>query len=205
MVPRLPFDIFTVIAKACNDTRIYYALLAIPRFGRASLSNAHQIMYQNSFTVFSIEINIHGYMFHTWRIKLTITVNEKSYIRSLVHRVDGPALITYYPSGKICRKEWFRNWRWHRVDGPAYIEYDIDGEILRESWFLNGRRSRGYGNTGPTVIEYIDGNIRKEIWMVPTALIVSYHRDDGPAVIEYKDGNIVRKQWYDHGYLTREE
>ena len=78
-------------------------------------------------------------------------------LRSQLHRTDGPALTTRYPSGKIESQEWYLFGRRHCVDGPAYISYFESGKRALEEYWANGEQHR---EDGPAVIEYATSNER---------------------------------------------
>ena len=63
-----------------------------------------------------------------------------------LHRVNGPAKITYYPTGNVSGIEYYINGKLHREDGPAYIEYRDNGNVFRETYYENGKvhRINGY-------------------------------------------------------------
>lgn len=73
--------------------------------------------------------------------------NENGFL----HRIDGPALITYET------KQWWINGFLHREDGPA-IEND-DGKKQSKVWYINGYKHR---IDGPA-LEFSDGY--KEWWI----------------------------------------
>ncbi len=79
------------------------------------------------------------------------------------HREDGPAVISYWTSGKTRCEEYWHDGKWHREDGPALIRYCKDGKIYREYYWQDGKRHR---EDGPAVIWYDeDGKIeREEYW-----------------------------------------
>jgi antitoxin component YwqK of YwqJK toxin-antitoxin module len=56
-----------------------------------------------------------------------------------LHRLDGPAKINYYPSGKLSTEFWYKNGKRHRIGGPAVLDYDYDGKVVAfyEYW-ING-------------------------------------------------------------------
>lgn len=87
---------------------------------------------------------------------------EEWYHKGLLHRNDGPALIT----PKFC-SQWYHEGRRHRSDGPA-VEY-IDGG---QRWYLNGQLHR---DEQPAII-HPDG--RKD-WFY----LGQRHCVNGPAII----------------------
>ena len=79
---------------------------------------------------------------NTKRLLLCIVYKEEFWrVNGISHRVDGPAHISYYESGKIEQEKWYLNGKFHRVDGPAAILYYETGEIEREKWYLYGKES----------------------------------------------------------------
>jgi hypothetical protein len=155
-IPRIPFDVISVIARVAMVT--YHALLALPRFGRASLSPKHQLLYQTHFTVYTIDSD------GAQRWNLNRRSGQEGKLTR--HRIDGPAVI--YPDGQ---REWYFNDKWHCTNGPA-VNYPNGIEI----WIINGQWHR---IDGPAVI-YPDG---QREWYFND----KWHRIDGPAVI-YPDG-----------------
>jgi hypothetical protein len=58
------------------------------------------------------------------------------YHNNVLHRVDGPAVISYGTDANITRELYIVNNLWHRVDGPARIYYRDDGSIEEECYYL---------------------------------------------------------------------
>ena len=56
-----------------------------------------------------------------------------------MHRLNGPARTSYYPSGEINYLHWYSFGAFHREDGPAIISYNKDGSIFEKNWYLDGK------------------------------------------------------------------
>jgi hypothetical protein len=71
-----------------------------------------------------------------------VAVSEKWLKEGLVHRVDGPAMVTRdAETGAVIAEFWMRNNQPHREDGPATASRDpVTGRIKRSAWFINGQR-----------------------------------------------------------------
>ena len=54
------------------------------------------------------------------------------------HRTDIPAIIHYYPSGKVKSELWWIHGKYHRTNGPALIKRNQSGGISLQKWYLNG-------------------------------------------------------------------
>lgn len=65
-----------------------------------------------------------------------------------LHRTDGPALVSYYPTGEIKLKMWSFNGKKRRRNGPSVIEYFKTGEISKKIWFFDDLEG---GNKKPAV------------------------------------------------------
>jgi hypothetical protein len=142
--PHLPFDVLTTIAHI--SIPVYRALLAIPRFGRASLVSRmrnHQYHYQSHFTEHYVssygtqEWLLNGYV-HSPLLPDGSTgpaiiwgggVRDWCY-RNEYHRVGGPAIVDADGS-----EQWYRYGQRHREDGPAIV--DADGT---QKYYLNGKK-----------------------------------------------------------------
>jgi hypothetical protein len=195
---RLPFDVLTVIAYI--SIKVYRALLAIPRFGRASYLpvslheriNRHQLLYQTHFTT---RITYSDGT-QAWYLKLTIPVQ---------HHLDGPAIIL--PDGS---QMWWYAGKRHRAGGDPAIIY-ANGDKL---WYVNGKR---YRLDGPAVIRangtrvwYINDRPHRvggaafigadgmRAWYINGVL----HRLDGPAVIRM---NGTEEYWINGEKMTKEK
>ena len=66
-------------------------------------------------------------------------VEEMWYLDSLLHRMDGPAVIRYNPDGKIVSNTWYVRGELHRDDGPAYLSSTV------EEWYQHNKRHRTHG------------------------------------------------------------
>ena len=112
-----------------------------------------------------------------------------------LHRIDGPAKITWSIYGGFLEKEmWFIHgeeqktcaWTWYRDDCPAGKYWTLDGVPHR----IDGPASQNWDE---------DGNLKSEVWYqsgVP-------HRIDGPAEIVLRGGLITAEAWYKNGEKHR--
>lgn len=139
------------------------------------------------------------------------SVVEKWYEYDRLHRLDGPAEITYFrqelvtdirgiarpwPQRRVAT--WYINGVTHRNNGPALIKYDSNGQELFHQWVSGGIVHR---NDGPAVIYYHNGRPILEEWVK----FGKTHRVDGPACIDYsKDGTKNGEMWYFDGHQHRE-
>jgi hypothetical protein len=67
---------------------------------------------------------------------------------TLLHRVNGPAVLSYDYSKKSLLQWWYKEGKLHREDGPAFV--DMDGS---KYYYMHGLLHR---ENGPAV-EYADG------------------------------------------------
>jgi hypothetical protein len=56
-----------------------------------------------------------------------------------LHRLDGPAFISYFDNGTKAYESWREDGKNHREDGPAWIRYFSDGRKEYEKWYLCGQ------------------------------------------------------------------
>jgi hypothetical protein len=190
--PYLPFDILTVIAHV--DIRAYKALLALPRFGRRSLSRPHQFLHQTHFTTLTITANDRGYIIHEWHLNHRST--DKGYFLHSTVLPDGdtsPAFIKYDSDDQKIEEIWYEYGKIHRIDGPARIRFFNDGQKFTEDWW---ERDQIHRLDGPAHISYnLNGQRITEKWYKHD----DCHRLDGPAIIHYDpDGAISSKYYYLH-------
>ena len=125
----------------------------------------------------------------------------------VLHREDGPAVITYRADGSIWGEEWYINGVRHREDGPALIWYYNDGSIWQEEWRINGVVHR---EDGPAFIRYHND---RSIWYEAWWWCGMYHRHDyTKAARIYADGRCdyywygvccARKQLLDKNFRDR--
>ena len=54
------------------------------------------------------------------------------------HRKDGPAMLKYYPSGKIKEHRYYIHDKLHNEDGPAILKWDEEGNVIGQLWYYNG-------------------------------------------------------------------
>lgn len=122
------------------------------------------------------------------------------------HRDDGPAIITYYPSGEVWKKLWFFHNIHYNSSGPSTIEYHTNGNVCTEKWQNNHHRYSNmwrnklyicgtlHREDGPAFIKYYKNRqIESTLWVM-NGLI---HRNGGPAYIKYaKDGKIIETNYF---------
>jgi hypothetical protein len=193
----LPFDVLGVIAQV--SIGVYRALLALPRFARASLAHNHQYRYRCCYLIHHTEDNINTIL-HRWYIPFP---RNHNYIK-LYHRHDGPADYAQYRSGKLLYERWVHFGLTHRnvsSDGqfhPAYTRWDENGQIQYEQWFSYNKLHR---LDGPASINYDEnGKIRKKKWYING----QRHCINGPASISYyANGKICIRKWFINGQLHR--
>ena len=117
---------------------------------------------------------------------------EEHYDNGVLHRDDGPALISTYPDGT--REEtWYRNGERHRDDDPALILASADGS-REEIWYRHGKPHR---EDGPAVVTIEAEGTGDEKWYLNDQL----HREDGPAQIWTNTAGTVNEIWYRHGEI----
>ena len=56
-----------------------------------------------------------------------------------LHRENGPAYESYYPTGQLADAEWYLDGKRHREDGPAVTHYTSDGSLTGDDYYLNGK------------------------------------------------------------------
>jgi hypothetical protein len=143
--------------------------------------------------------------------------------RGIVHRQDGPAVISYDKYG-IAFMIWVKHGKKHNIGKPAFIQFYYENGKKRhiEIWYENGKLHRLDGparidrnfvinqdmlrytgkldrrsDYGPYWVSYnYDGTNRTEEWFKDDVL----DRRDGPAVIVYnKDETVMSKKWFRNG------
>lgn len=117
--------------------------------------------------------------------------------RKQLHRMFGPAQITYYPERQILKEKWYQNGLLHNNLRPAIVEYYKEGAIRAEMWYRNGI---DHNSSGPAVIVYEhDGTIKKQFWHQ----YGETHNVYGPAELEYLNGEKIHENWYMYNKLHR--
>lgn len=126
----------------------------------------------------------------------TATAEQKTVntVKTEYHRIDGPALISFYENGDISLQEWYENGLLHRLDGPASVYTDVDNNTV-ELWMVNGRRHRV---GGPAVI-INKKNYYSEEWFEHGII----HRLDGPAYTCVQNGVTEIEQYFKNGAYHR--
>jgi antitoxin component YwqK of YwqJK toxin-antitoxin module len=232
MCPILSIDVFDVLATLYNDhsgMKIYYQLLAIPKFGRRSLQPSSQKRYQTHFVHDHsyTEINeyeqyeeeddddtMRAYIYHIKYLPHASLnyeyLNKLSRMGKYLHSPPGsekplPSFIVLNPQGQKTTEQIYYNGELHCSTAPACINYytskDSVGRIEIEEWLLNGEYHR---DNGPARITYYEsGNTNCETWYQHG----ERHGPDGgtsPACINYsKSGKVISEVWYQHGKVHR--
>lgn len=93
-------------------------------------------------------------------VKQTKTLLEETEkLRTTIKNV----VFTYNDVGQIIKEVWITDGIIHRDDGPAVITYYDNNYVKSMEWYLNGKRRRSDG--GPTLItRHSNGNIDREHW-----------------------------------------
>lgn len=144
---------------------------------------------------------------------------ERWLVDGILHRDDGPAVVSYYDDGSVRTEWWFKHGKIHRIgdhitNTPAVTKYDKGGNVEERTWYREGKK---YRDDGPTCIKYHkNGNMSEQQWSENDIIsnIVKYHengnfykkmyyedgkrhRSDGPAeIIYYEDGTVAKEMWY---------
>jgi hypothetical protein len=80
---------------------------------------------------------------------------ETWYDGETIHRIDGPAHITYFQWELIHYEIWIQNGIYHRLDGPAMTKYQKDGTIYyKQYWIRDIQYNKETYYNHPDVIEY---------------------------------------------------
>jgi hypothetical protein len=176
----LPMDIINIIAliRDNKSTTYYRLLLAIPRFGRATLDRVKQLRWQSHFTTQTVIMEPEG-------------AHQEWWLNGRRHRIDGPAIIE--TDGY---NHWYLHGKRYRIDMPATDKY-----LIQQMWFRDGALHGQCSETGTAepaiVLTGRDGNVEKH-WYENGIL----HRVDGPAII-YGDGNV--EYWINGVQHTKHE
>lgn len=123
--------------------------------------------------------------------------------RSILHRLDAPALIYYHNIGGKMREVWYKDGMIYRDDGLPADTYYFSQQPFNKSgeiWYLNGEIGREHG-LASEIFYYKNGNVYAKKWYVNGI----QHRTPEAAEIWYaRNGNITRLEWIENGLLHRE-
>lgn len=65
---------------------------------------------------------------------------EEYRVNGDLHRIGGPALILYTSNATVVYYEaYYQSGEVHRIDGPARINYYSDGTLRSEAYYVNGK------------------------------------------------------------------
>lgn len=123
------------------------------------------------------------------------------------HRVDGPAVVEYYPNGQQKRVLWYQNGILHRADGPAIVEYYPNGVVSLVEYRVEGvlDRERGAARVRFTP----SGILVLEEWYKLGGLDRQTHGlsgPDRPAVARYYDsGKPKTFEFWQYGVHFRRD
>lgn len=116
----------------------------------------------------------------------------------VLHREDGPALVTVNPDGWVS-EEWYCHGQTHRVGAPAIIETSAyaNPPLRYEYYYFEDVLHRDDGpalyapsGDGNHVVEYRQHG--------------QLHRTNGPAYVETDaNGKVIEQKWYENGVLMR--
>lgn len=82
------------------------------------------------------------------------------YRDGLKHRSEGPAYVSYYPSGALCLAIWYQHGKRHRTNLPAYVSFHPTGNFDILSYWKDGERDF---TRSPYIIRYtLDGQKRTQ-------------------------------------------
>lgn len=98
------------------------------------------------------------------------------YKNEKMHRDDDkPAIIKYYPNGKIEEEMYLKNDKFHRDnDKPARIKYYKNGYVRKEQYFIKGSNKRN-DPTLPIKSEYLEKDAKGQLygnqqWVIDTVI-----------------------------------
>ena len=127
---------------------------------------------------------------------------KRWYFKNTLHRLNGPAIVSYTASGKLRRQEYYSHGKRHRTNGPAVINWQ-DGKVSEEIYYTKGVKYRSpNGTSQPSRITYdLYGKIENVEYRND---IGALHKTDGPANIGYYDNGTIRcEEYYVNGNLHR--
>ena len=116
--------------------------------------SVHRFIYKNTRKEISFYGNYYKIQYNEW------VKNGK------LHRIDGPAINTYFESGQLCIEKWFKDGKCYRSNGaPAVICYYKNGQIKEEKWYEQiGELHRLEGGPVIVIVKYFENGIFKERW-----------------------------------------
>lgn len=81
-----------------------------------------------------------------------------------LHRIDGPAYISFYKNGQPRCKEWWVDGRKHNTTGPAIKGFYSNGNLKHEVFYIDGKR---HNTSGPAAKFYFEsGNLELERYWI---------------------------------------
>lgn len=125
-------------------------------------------------------------------------LTKQYYIDGKRHRVNKPASIYFFKTGRIKSEHYYHHGMLHRVDGPAKIHYFHDGTILGYEYWVNNLWHRV---NGPAMMK----RDKQHVTMIGYYRNGVLHRDcDRPArVIRDEVSRTMKLDWYIYGVITR--
>lgn len=133
------------------------------------------------------------------RLTVTFTDSEHQW-----HREDGPARLTFYPTGQLEERSYYIHGSPASVSNrPSYERFNEDGSLTNQSWYRDGQLSAttSYHEDGRTSHGVLlpDGNWRHE--RRENGLL---HSEHGPAVIvTTPDRQNVEREFWLRGQLVK--
>ncbi len=105
---------------------VYYVLF------KTNIDDSFTRMYRNSTDTIATTEKLDNPIIKSHR-DIFITATSK------IHREHLPAIIEYYPNGKIQKEYFIENGKKHRIgNNPAVVTYDIHKVIIDEEYYING-------------------------------------------------------------------
>lgn len=126
-------------------------------------------------------------------------------VNGVRHRENAPARETYFEGKSRAESiiEYYQNGVLHREDGPALLSRDLEGMVRVEEWKVKGEYHRASGGPAYRLRDYETGVTLEEFYYVngemhrdgdKPAFIERHHGS----------GVVVQESFYKHGVLHRE-
>jgi hypothetical protein len=116
-------------------------------------------------------------------------------VAAVLHRADGPALITIYATGRVSQRYYWHGVL-HREDGPVLIVSDGAGILITERYYRDGQLHR---EDGPAVIIHAGGGSSSVYYRGGVRV-----REDGPSMVETRQDCSWVEAYYRDRLLHRE-